>query len=423
MESQLNLLVIDDEEIDRMTIRREIAKSSLKAEIKEADSSAEAFSLIQDNLFDCIFLDYDLPDADGLSVLKKLHKRQVDAPVIMVTGQGNEQIAVELMKAGATDYIMKSAISAEKIERTLRNSLRIYQAEKAAAIATKKMVESNENLRRTNRLLNQKTKQLEEQQKKIESQNKKLKELSQLKSQFLANMSHEMRTPMNAIMGFSQMLLRNYPEPITQKQEDLVSRIFNNSKHLLNMLNEVLDFSKIESGNTKLNAEKFDVGDLVTNTVEELRSLAVKKNLPLKIDLDTEATKIVNDREYLRRVLINLIGNAIKFTDEGQVSVKMAEIDSEKLEIAVIDTGIGIAPEHLENIFEAFHQVDLTLSRKHCGTGLGLAISSKLVKAMGGKISVESKLGQGAIFRVQLPCYASILNSKKKDNKNKIEKS
>ncbi|MGF1487334.1 MAG: ATP-binding protein [Prochloraceae cyanobacterium] len=414
MKQKLSLLVIDDEEVDRMAIFRAIAKSNLTADITEASNAEDGFSILEKKNFDCILLDYDLPDLDGLNVLKKIQEKKIDAPVVTITGQGTESIAVELMKAGATDYLIKSEMTAESLEKSLRNSLRIYRAEKAAAIATQKLIESNDNLQRVNQILNNKNLQLEQQQQQIKSQNKRLRELSQLKSQFLANMSHEMRTPMNAIMGFSQMLLRHYPDPLSQQQEDIISRIFNNSKHLLGMLNEVLDFSKIESGKVKLNLEKFDLSELVKQTVEEVRSLAVEKKLTLEVEinLQKEQIKVVNDREYLRRILFNLLSNAIKFTNSGNVLVKLEQIASQRVEIAIIDTGIGIAPENLKPIFEAFHQEDLTLSRKHSGTGLGLAISNKLVKMMQGKITVESQLGKGSIFKVQLPERVTIENNK-----------
>ena len=412
MEKKLSILIVDDEEVDRMTVCRELNKIDLKATVTEASNGIQALARLEKNDFDCILLDYDLPDLDGLTLIEKMQEMEVDAPLIVITGQGNEEVAVELMKAGATDYLIKSKISADNLQQILNNSIRIYKAEQKAELAYRKLRETVDLLQKSNEQLKCKNEELEQQRKQIKSQNLKLKELSGLKSEFLANMSHEMRTPMNAIMGFSQMLLRNYPDPLTDQQVDIVKRIFTNSKNLLMMLTEVLDFSKIESGRLKLNLEKFNVNDLAILTVEELRSLAIEKNLSLKVDVDLKNPQVVNDRACLRQVLVNLLSNAIKFTQSGGVQVKVREVNEEKLEIAVEDTGCGIAPENLEQIFDPFRQVDQTLSRKYSGTGLGLAIVQNIVNMMRGKITVESKLGEGSTFRVELPRYVELKNNK-----------
>ena len=412
MEKELSILIVDDEEVDRMNVCRELNKINLNARVTEASDGIEALAEVERNNFDCVLLDYDLPDLDGLTLIKKMQQMEVDAPLIVVTGQGNEEVAVELMKAGATDYLIKSKISADNLQQILHNSIRIYKAKQKAELADQKLRETVELLKKSNKQLKDQNEKLEQQRKQINSQNFKLKELSALKSQFLANMSHEMRTPMNAIMGFAQMLLRHYPDPLSDQQVDIVKRIFTNSKNLLMMLNEVLDFSKIESGQLKLNLEKFDVNDLAVLTTEELRSLAVEKNLSLKVDVDLENSQVVNDRACLRQVLVNLLSNAIKFTKTGGVRVKVRELNEQRLEIAVEDTGCGIPSENLEQIFDPFRQVDQTLSRKHSGTGLGLAIVQNIVNMMHGKITVETQLGEGSIFRVELPRYVELHNNK-----------
>jgi len=412
IKQQLSILIVDDEEVDRMNIRRELKKIPSRSRVVEATNGTEALAALENNNFDCILLDYDLPDFNGLNLIEKINQIDINAPLVVITGQGNEEVAVKLMKAGATDYLIKSKISADNLQQIINNSIRIYKAEQKAEQAHQRLIETINLLQKSNHQLEIKNQELERQRKQIKSQNIKLKELSGLKSQFLANMSHEMRTPMNAIMGFSQMLLRHYPDPITEQQEDIVKRIFTNSKNLLTMLNEVLDFSKIESGQLQLNLEKFNASDLTILTVEELRSLAVQKNLNLEVDVDLKNPQIVNDRACLRQVLVNLLSNAIKFTKSGEVRVKIEEIDENNLEIAVQDTGCGIEAENLEHIFDPFRQVDQTLARKHCGTGLGLSIVQNMVNMMRGKITVESQLGQGSTFRVRLPRYVELENHK-----------
>ncbi|MEA5418980.1 ATP-binding protein [Spirulina sp. CCNP1310] len=237
----------------------------------------------------------------------------------------------------------------------------------------------------------------------IEKNNQALMEASQLKSQFLATMSHELRTPMNAIMGFSQMLMLEQYGPLSPRQADMVERIFNNSQNLLSLLNEVLDFSKLEAGCWDVNFQPFDGARLIKGTVEELRSLAQKKNLALTVSIHTPDPEICSDQTCIRRILINLLANGIKFTPQGSVTVTLEDGPDHTLELAVQDTGIGIAPEDQAIIFEAFRQVDQTLTRKHPGTGLGLAIVKSLVQMIQGRITITSQRGAGATFTVTIP--------------------
>jgi len=403
MQKLLKILVVDDDEIDRIAVHRGLKKAGLEIEFSEASSYSEALVMLTEkvnnlkrNFFDCVFLDYRLPDRDGLALIQELQNRGIRVPLVVLTGQGDEQIAVELMKAGASDYLPKSKISPEILERTLRNAIRLYEAERIVELTQQRLRVNNKTLKRQNQ-------ELAKQRRQIELQNLKLQELSQLKSQFLASMSHELRTPMNAIMGFSQLLMRQYPDPLTEKQLNIVERIFNNSQNLLIMLNEVLDFSKIEAGHLELNLSEFDLSKLVTLTVEEMRSLTINKILQLTAETNLENPYIVNDQNCVKRILINLVSNAVKFTETGEVKVEIRDLTTQTVEIAVKDTGCGIPQKNLEEIFDAFRQVDQSITRRYGGTGLGLAITDSLVKMMGGKITVTSELGQGSEFRVELP--------------------
>jgi signal transduction histidine kinase len=278
----------------------------------------------------------------------------------------------------------------------LRNALRVHQAEQQAIAANQRLQESYN-------LLVQQHKALEQQRQQIHEQNLQLTHASALKSRFLATISHELRTPLNAILGFSQMLLRPSKGVLTPKQAEMVQRIFTNGKNLLQMLNEVLDFTQIEANYLHLQPELLNLKDLITTTVEEVRSLALLKELNLSIQFNLKNAVIFNDTVRLRQALINLLSNAIKFTDAGRVWVEVKEISPNRVSIAVCDTGMGIAPEHMEYIFEAFRQIDQTNTRKHSGTGLGLAITRTLVAMMGGTLTVKSELGKGSSFRIELP--------------------
>jgi PAS domain S-box-containing protein len=261
--------------------------------------------------------------------------------------------------------------------------------------------EREERLAVQNRILGEQNRELERQRYQIQLQNIKLREAAQLKSQFIATMSHELRTPMNAVIGFSQLLLRQ--KKLELPQADMVQRILSNGKNLLALINDILDLSKIEAGRLELRLERVNLALLIAATVSELKSIADQKNLSITIEVNLNDPYVVNDTTRLRQILVNLLSNAIKFTEVGSVRVTVDTIDSDTIVLTVQDTGIGIAEADLERIFEEFHQVDQTLSKKFAGTGLGLTITDLLVRLMNGTITVTSTLGQGSTFRVELP--------------------
>ncbi len=288
-----------------------------------------------------------------------------------------------------------------------RNLLAAVGEQAAIAINNAQMInaleEREERLAVQNEILARQNRDLELTRQQIERQNLQLLEAARLKSQFLATMSHELRTPMNAVIGFAQVLLRQRTSQLSAAQVDMVERILNNGKNLLALINDILDLSKIEAGRLSLQLEEFDLTRLVSTTFAELRPLADQKQLALKVDAKLNNPKVVNDSTRLRQVLVNLLSNAIKFTESGSVDVKVSEISAMQLAISVKDTGIGIAKSEINHIFEEFRQVDQTTTRKYPGTGLGLAITKSLVQMMKGTITVESELGEGSTFCIELP--------------------
>ncbi|MHC5935683.1 ATP-binding response regulator [Nostoc sp.] len=396
MEETLKILVVDAEEVDRIAVRSALTKAGVRMELFEVRDGNDAFSALSTTAYDCVFLNYHLLDQDALTLIQQLRSSEIKVPLVVLTAQGDEQIAVQLLKAGATDYLSKSRISPETLTQVLRSAIRVYRAEMQAALA-------NQQLRETHEQLIRKNQELERQQQHIQMQNFNLLEASQLKSDFLATMSHELRTPMNAIIGFSQILLRPKFGQLTHQQADMIERILNNGKHLLMLVNEVLDFSKLEAGRLDLKAEIFDLSKVINLAVGEMRSLADAKNLSLLVQTDLQNSLIFNDPVRLKQILINLLSNAIKFTESGEIWVGVKELAENRVVIQVGDTGIGIAPKNFKRIFEAFRQVDQTITRKYPGTGLGLAIIDSLVRMMGGKIFLESKLGIGSMFKIELP--------------------
>jgi signal transduction histidine kinase len=398
MEDHLKVLIVDDDLVDRLMVGRALKKTGISIEQVEATTAAEAIEILTDSSFDCVFLDYYLPDQDGLTLIRTLRALGIQVPLIVLTGQGDEQIAVESMKAGASDYLSKSKLAVDRLTYVVKNAVRVYRAEL-------QVNKAYQEIQATNKLLLQQNEELKKQQQQIKVQNLELLKASRLKSQFLATMSHELRTPMNAIIGFSQVLLRESKGDINSQQRNMVDRILLNSKNLLCLVNDILDLSKIEAGRLELKPEPCDLLQLLEATVAQLRALAEEKNLRIRVESDLVHSRAFNDSMRIRQILVNLISNAIKFTNEGEIVVRIGEPVIDRILISVQDPGIGIAASDLEHIFEVFQQVDQTINRQYSGTGLGLAITRSLVEMMGGEIAVESQLGRGSIFTVDIPRY------------------
>jgi signal transduction histidine kinase len=236
----------------------------------------------------------------------------------------------------------------------------------------------------------------------IQEKSRQLELASQHKSQFLANMSHELRTPLNAVLGYAELMLDGIYGELPQKALGVLERVQSNGRHLLGLINDVLDLSKIEAGQLRLALDAYALPAVVQTVVAATESLASAKGLKLKAAVADGLPTGIGDERRLAQVLLNLVGNAIKFTDQGGIEIAARTADGH-FEIDVIDTGPGIAPEDQARIFEEFQQVDNTSTRKKGGTGLGLAISRRIVAMHGGALTVESEVGRGSTFRVTLP--------------------
>ena len=232
----------------------------------------------------------------------------------------------------------------------------------------------------------------------------RLHRASRMKSEFLANMSHELRTPLNGIIGFSELLVDEKAGPLNPRQREFLNDILRSGEHLLQLINDVLDLSKVEAGKMVLYPERLEVGKAIREICAVVSPMTKKKSIRVEVSVSTQAESIVLDPHKFKQVLYNLLSNAAKFTDPGgAIAVEATRLEDERLQLVVRDNGVGIAATDLDRIFHEFTQLDAGSARRHEGTGLGLALTRKLVEFQGGSISVDSESGKGSVFTVRLP--------------------
>jgi len=246
------------------------------------------------------------------------------------------------------------------------------------------------------------------------NENERLVISNRSKSEFIANMSHELRTPLNSIIGFSELMKKKIGGELTNKQERYVENVLTSSKFLLNLINDILDLSKVEAGKIELIIERVSIPVVISETLTLLKERASQNKVELVKELDPELDFIEADKQRMKQILFNLINNAIKFskTDGGTVKVISKKAGGTAV-ISVCDTGIGIREEDMEKLFREFEQINPEITRKYGGTGLGLAISKKLTELHGGTILVESRYGEGTTFKFTLPIQARELGDVK----------
>ena len=225
---------------------------------------------------------------------------------------------------------------------------------------------------------------------------------NQMKSVFLANMSHELRTPLNSIIGFTGILLMGIPGVLNSEQVKQLSMVKSSANHLLCLINDILDISKIESGKTDIFVEEFYINDVIQEVVNTIEPHIKEKELEL-IEENPEKILISSDKKFVKQILLNLISNAVKFTDFGSIKIDVRMPKNKLIEVYVIDTGLGIRKKDIGNLFDMFKQVDMTSSKKHEGTGLGLYLSMQFATLLGGTITVKSEYGKGSEFGIILP--------------------
>lgn len=367
-ENRLRVLLIDDDELDRMAVKRALRAADLPIELDEAKTGEEGLERLRQGTYECVLLDYQLPDLDGIGVLRAAEERGISTPFVALTGRGDEDLAVSLMKAGATDYVTKSSLSPERLARAIRYARRVYQAEVQAREATAALEEAVE-----------------------------------ARDSMLAVVSHDLRNPLNAFatsLALLQELLKD-PAPTVVRTLDAMDR---SAKQMNRLLEDLLDVARIEGGRLSVEREPLPVGDLLDEVYETFLPQARERELEIRPEVEEERATLHGDRWRLLQVLSNLVGNAIRVTPAGG-TIRVGAVDpgNGRLRLYVADTGPGIAEDDLPHLFQPFWQSRHTARG---GAGLGLAIARGIVEAHDGVIRAESRLGEGATFFLELPIEA-----------------
>jgi signal transduction histidine kinase len=370
--SRLRLLLVDDDNVDRMAVRRLLKETRLNAVVDERETRDGALEALAAAPYDCVLLDYMLPGTNGIETLAAIRAAGFRVPVVALTGHGGEDVAVGLMKAGAADYLTKSALAAERLERSLRYAIALHRSEEERRLLL-----------------------LSEQRAREEAQ-----AANRAKDEFLATLSHELRTPLNAILGWTSLLAAGQLQPpARQRAIEIIDR---NTRVQAQLIDDLLDISRITTGKLRLEFGACTLAALIDEAIEAVRHAADAKGVIIE-STPGDAT-IVCDTARMRQVVWNLLSNAIKFTPRGGRITVQTAIDGTGATITVADSGAGIAADFLPFVFDRFRQQDAALTREHGGLGLGLSIVRHIVERHGGTVAAKSDgEGQGSTFVVRVP--------------------
>ncbi len=366
----------------------------MDAQLLSAHSGNEALSLATAHDFALILLDVQMPAMDGFQVASYLRRieRTKHIPIIFVSAAGaSRELTFRGYEAGAVDYIHKPID-----EHVLQSKVQIF-------------LELNQYKQQIEHQNEELEKRVEERTDELQTACAAAQAASQSKSEFLANMSHELRTPMNAIIGFNSRILRvrEVGDTLIEQDMDGLATVNNNAKHLLTLINNILDVSKIDAGMTALDFVTMSPMSATEDVVSLLRPRAIEDGLTLKVETRGKMPATFrSDATRVHQILLNLVGNAIKFTEFGSVRLQLEieeKDEGDYFRVEVQDTGIGIVPEQIDKIFEPFAQADASVTRKFGGTGLGLSISLRLAEMLSGTLSVSSVPNEGSTFVLRIP--------------------
>lgn len=400
-ESTVQILLVEDNPGDAHLVQASLNRSQKNLfEIEWAKDFEDARRVLKNQTYDVIISDLSLPDSDldnPLALVASLVKISNKTPCIILSGNENEELAVRALQNGAQDYIVKDQMQSGHLKRAVfyameRRNLQL-DLEKQA-----------EDLKRMNAAL-------------LEAK-KEADEANEAKSSFLASMSHELRTPLNSMLILSQMLSENEEENLTESQLQSTHAIYSAGGELLNLINDILDLSKVEAGEMTVHQESVRIDSIVKDLESQLNPVVKNKGLQLKVQMEGELpSQIFTDEHRMKQVLKNLLSNAIKFTPKGAVTLRIHIPDTaiegqnlcfrphESIAFSIIDEGAGIPKEKCDLIFERYKQAETTTTKKFGGTGLGLAISKKLSALLCGELTLKSEVGKGSCFTLYLPLF------------------
>jgi signal transduction histidine kinase len=409
----LNLLIVDDNPNNLLSLHSVIDEYIHDVYVFEANSGVAALNILMKTKVDLIILDVQMPEMDGFETAKIIQSRRKTRhiPIVFLTAAfKSEEFKQKGYAIGAADYLTKPIDTPQLISK-IKTYLRFIRQERQHQMVEfeleQKIQERTAELLQSNKLLQQEIIERKQMSEKLKWAKEAAEAANLAKTQFLANMSHELRTPLNVIIGYSEMLEEEAIDLGCENVTPDLEKICVAGKHLLGLINDILDITKIESGKMTLNCETFDLSTIITEMTTTVQPLMEKQGNTFQVHQDDNLGEMYVDVTKLRQILLNLLSNAAKFTENGLISLTVIGIrnnnENIRFDFKVTDTGIGMTDEQIQNLFQLFSQVDSSSTRKYGGTGLGLAIIKQFTELMGGTISVESQLEQGSTFTVRLP--------------------
>lgn len=412
------ILIIDDELSIRTAFR--LYLEDLDYQILEAENGQSGLEQFKQHAPDLVLVDLRMPKVDGFKVLEEITNQSPDTPVIVISGAGYIGNVVQALRLGAWDYLVKPiedlSVLRHAVEKALERYGFILQNKTYQKQLEKEVMKRTAEIEAKASELEKKNIELEKAQRIIREKIIALELSNQYKSEFLANMSHELRTPLNSILLLSKLLSENRFNNLTEKQIEFLATINASGTSLSEMINDILDLSKIEAGKMELWVSEIKLAEVKNNLQSQFSPLAKQKGISFEIEMESDLPDtITTDAKKLEQILKNLLSNACKFTDKGSVLLRIGKPEnttvipnkhafSEKtISFTVVDTGIGISEDKKELVFEAFRQADGSINRKYGGTGLGLSISKKLAKVLEGELFYISQTDKGSMFTLLLP--------------------
>lgn len=383
----LRALLFEDNRDDIEMALRSLRLAGFEPIADVAVTLQELEERLRASLYDIILSDYRMPNATGMEAFEVSRAHAADVPFVLVTGSLGDENAVECLKQGVSDYVLK--------DRLVRLPVAVKRAIEERRLREDR-ARAEEALRRSEEQLRLRNQELEEQNRRVEA-------ASRMKSEFLANMSHELRSPLNCIIGFGEIIYDGKLGPLTRLQKDGLKRILDGAGHLLQLVNSLLDLSRIEAGKLELNPEPISVPRLVAEACDALSAIAASKHIQIERRIASRLDAVL-DAGRLKQILYNYLSNALKFTpDGGHVAVELTPEESDAFRVAVTDTGPGISTEDQALLFTIFQQLDSGKAKRFQGTGLELSLTKRIVEAQGGKVGVRSEVGKGSTFFAILP--------------------